>query len=331
MALSRQGRRLLGGAPAWMRGIGGFVLVFFTVCGAALVAHGGDTTSVAYEISGTGTADVELTMPGGRRVHLEKTALPLRRDLFMHGGERAAVTVTGTGGVLVGCTLWIDDRMVAARTDHTAICGGTIGSPETYQPPPPPRGSSPAVLGSRLELQRYTGDRSPTAGRVTDRAAGISYARLTGGWGPPSTSQDNRFMGVPLTSHQESREERGWFASLGSGLLNPELLDRYTGDSRLFNAALAQLDALTMLAPPDGYYEDVASQPLTVDGRQAWLITRHVTIGPKARTSITGEINTLVLIDTGDRRPAFLYITMPSPAQDHLPDVNHLISSLRVL
>jgi hypothetical protein len=78
----------------------------------------------------------------------------------------------------------------------------------------------------------------------------------------------------------------------GTGLANVELTSpgdhhiqlrrtavRYQGDRRLFQAALAQQDALTWF-PPDTSCRDAVSQPLTVDGRKAWVITRQLTYGP---------------------------------------------------
>ncbi len=117
----------------------------------------------------------------------------------------------------------------------------------------------------------------------------------------------------------------------GSARMDPELLYRYVGERRLFQAAIAQQDALTWTFSPDTSYRDIVSQPLTVDGRKAWVITRQRTFGEKASTAIGSELNTLVLIDTGRERPAYFFIQMPDPSHDYLPDVNRLISSIRVL
>jgi hypothetical protein len=210
-------------------------------------------------------------------------------------------------------------------------CGGTLGDPATYQPPP--TGShvnAPAETDKVARLPRYTGRSSPVTGRLTDRAAGISYARLGGAWGLPSTTQEPGVHGGTLSLRVRSRPERYWTAVYGSGRLDPQLSYRYQGDRALFQAALSQQDALTWMVP-DSSYRDVVSEPLTVDGRRACALTRPFTLGPGAQTSIRNELQTLVLIDTGQQRPAFLFVDMPDPAQDHLPDVNHLISSIRVL
>lgn len=332
MGLSRQGRRLSRPVPGWVGGLGGVILLAYGAAFAAATTHRAGAVNVAYEISGTGLADVELTSPDGGRVRLTRTAVPLRRDFVFHRGERAFVTVTAVGGGLVGCRLRIDAEVVAGRVGQSATCGGTIGDPQTYQPPPPTGpADAPAEADKIMKLPRYTGRSSPVTGRLTDRAAGISYARLGGAWGPPATDQEPGVHGRMLTLRQESRPERGWFALFGSGLMDPELLYRYQGDRRLLQAALAQQDALTWISSRDTSYRDVVSQPLTVDGRKAWVITRRLTLGPQAQTSIRTELHTLVLIDTGRQRPSYLFINMPDPSHDHLPDVNRLLSSIRVL
>jgi hypothetical protein len=327
MALSRQGRRLTGPVPRWAGGLGSFILFIYLTAFALHDESAAEPVRVTYDIEVQGLADVELTSPDGRP-HRTRTAA-MSQDFVFHHGDKASVTAIGVGGVLVTCRLRIDGTPVAQHTGQGAACGGKIGDPATYQPSlTGGPGNVPAQVGDRMELPRYSGRSSLVAGRSADRAAGISYARLGGGWGPPKEGRPSG-RGSTLTLRQESRPERGWFAFYGSGRLNPELLYRYTGENRLFKAALAELDTYT--AWTDVTYQDIVSEPLTVDGREAWVITRQETLGPKASTNIRTILCAMVLIDTGLERPAYFFVSMPDPAHDYLPDVNRLISSIRVL
>ncbi|MCT9933893.1 hypothetical protein N5079_27140 [Planotetraspora sp. A-T 1434] len=331
MGLSRQGRRLSGPVPRWVGGLGAFILLGYAAV-PAQHSNGLQSSEVTYEIGVTGRADVELTLPGAEHPQRTRIAAPLRRDFIVHGGDRVSVIATGVGGVLVSCHLRIDGRLVAANTGQSTGCGATIGEPATYVPSTSGEVFNvPAQLGGVMKLPRYSGRSSPVNGRLTDRAAGISYARLSGGWGPQSPDRGPTYASK-FTLLRDSRPERGWLAMYGSGLMDPELLYRYEGDGGLFQAALAQQDALTAIPSSDTTYRDMVSQPLTIDGRKAWVITRWIGFGPKASTAnIRSELHTLVLIDIGRERPAFLFVSMPDPSHDYLPDVNRLISSIRVL
>ncbi|WP_433347310.1 hypothetical protein ACQP25_29710 [Microtetraspora malaysiensis] len=328
MALSRQGRRLTGPVPNWAGGLGAFILFAYIT---AFAVHTGSVTKpvdVTYDIGVQGLADVEFTSPDGR-LHRTRTAT-MSTSFAFHRGEKASITATGVGGVLVTCRLRLAGDTVAEFTGQNTACGGRVGDPATYLPPPITGSvNAPAQVGDLMELPRYSGKSSPVTGRLTDHAAGISYARLGGGWG--AKDQLSHMYDSTLTLRQESRPERGWFALYGSARMNPELLYRYTGDNRLFQAALAQQDAYTWTYSDHTTYRDIVSQPLTIDHRKAWVITRQETFGPNASTSIRADLRTVVLIDTGLERPAYLFVSMPDPAHDYLPDLNRLISSIRVL
>ncbi|GII52682.1 hypothetical protein Pth03_10710 [Planotetraspora thailandica] len=328
MALSRQGRRITGPVPRWAGGLGAFILFVYFAAFTLYDGSSAQPAQVRYIVAVQGLADVEMTSPGGR---LKRTRTDgLFEDFVFHDGDKVSVTARGVGGILVTCRLEVDGSAVAQFTGPYAACGGKVGDPASYMPPPMSGpGNDYAQAGDRMELPRYSGRSSLVAGRSTDRAAGISYARLGGGWDTPPREGQSSVPGSVLTLRQESRPERGWFAFYGSGRMNPDLLYRYTGENRLFQAALAEMDTYTTWT--DVTYQDIVSAPLTVDGREAWVITRQETFSPKASTNIRTILLTMVMIDTGLGRPVYFFVSMPDPAQDYLPDVNRLISSIRVL
>ncbi|GII95160.1 hypothetical protein [Sinosporangium siamense] len=333
MPLSPGGRRLHDPVPRWMSGFGVVVVLAYAGALAAapavedLLARRVFTAKVEYEVTGNGLADVETALPARRR--LTGAEVPLKRRQTLHRGQEAVVTASGVGGAIVGCRLTVDGVLVAADAGQRATCAVTVG--DTAAGPPEGTDDVPAT-GEIAERPRFEGRTSPVEGRLTDPEAGLSYARLGGAWGPPRGGEDTPVVaGGALTLWRHSLPERGWFSAYGSGLLNPGLLYHVTPEKDLFPAALAQQDALTRLATPGCSYRDLASHPLTVGGRPAWLITREVTLSPEANSTVRSEINTLVLIDTGDVRPAYFFVTMASPAHDHLPDMKRLVSSLRVI
>ncbi|MBX6383574.1 MAG: hypothetical protein IRZ07_11490 [Microbispora sp.] len=332
MPYSREGHRMRAAVPRWVGGLGVAILLCYGAVFAAGSAGGAAApVTVSYLIDGGGRADVALELPGGRREELKDAALPFRRELDVHPGRPVSVIATGVGGILVRCEMQIEDEIVSVNVNHVAACSATPGDRSTYRSAPRGPAMEFAQSDKIMKLPRYPGKSSPVIGRLTDRAAGLSYARLGGGWGSPSREQQPGFDGRTLSLWVESRPERGWFAVYGSDRLSPELLERYRGERRLFQAAMAQMETFTLIYSPDSIYVDVVSQPLTVDGHEAWVLVRQTRMGAKADTTIRSELQTLVLIDTGKERPAYLYVEMPDPAYDYLPDVNRLISSIRVL
>ncbi|MEU6411718.1 hypothetical protein [Microbispora sp. NPDC046933] len=336
MPYSREGRRMRAPVPRWVSGLGAAILfcyggVFAIGSAARVAAPLTGPVTVTYLIDGHGRADVALELPGGRREEMKDVGLPLHRDIDVHAGQPVSVIATAAGGLLVRCEMQIKGETVAADTNHIASCTVTPGDRSTYRPAPMGPAMELAQSDDIMKLPRYPGKSSPVIGRLTDRAAGLSYARLGGGWASPSREQLPGAAGRTLSLWVESRPERGWFALYGSDRLSPELFFSYKGERRLFQAAMAQMETFTWIYSPDTIFVDLVSQPLTVDGREAWVLVRQTRMGAKADTAIRSELQTLVLIDTGKERPAYLYVRMPDPAQDYLPDVNRLISSIRVL
>lgn len=343
MPYSREGRRMRAPVPGWVSGLGAVILFCYggmfaigsTARGVAPVVApftGSATGSVtvSYSVDGQGRADVALELGGGRREEMKDVALPFHRDIEVPADRPLSVIATSVAGLLIRCEMRIGEETVSANLNHIASCGATPGDRSTYR-----QAMGPALELAQsddvMPLPRYAGRSSPVVGRLTDRAAGLSYARLGGGWGSSSREQQPGVTGRTLSLWVESRPERGWFALYGSDRLSPELLFSYRGERRLFQAAMAQMETFTSIYSADTVFVDVVSQPLTVDGHEAWVLVRQTRLGAKVDTTIRSELQTLVLIDTGKERPAYLYVSMPDPAQDHLPDVNRLISSIRVL
>ncbi|MFC9969434.1 hypothetical protein ACFVH6_00870 [Spirillospora sp. NPDC127200] len=200
-----------------------------------------------------------------------------------------------------------------------------------------PRGVSvKAQPGKIVRLPRYKGTPSPVLGRVVDRDAKLAYAELGGLWerGKPRPKDDDE---AEFTRHQQFVSEKydggTWMGSLGSGRLPSQLHGSFSGPDRLFKATLAFQDHRTATSWPEGTVtRDVASQPVKVRGRPAWVIARELDftgLKPGLRTGT--ELAVAVMVDVDGYRPSFVFLSLPDSHRALRPDVNRVVSSIRVL
>ncbi|WP_067488835.1 hypothetical protein [Actinomadura hibisca] len=193
-----------------------------------------------------------------------------------------------------------------------------------------------AQLGKVVKLPRYKGTPSPVLGQAVDRYARISYAELGGLWNPGKplgADQGTYFNRTQEFVTEEHNGGRSWIAQLGSGRLPTPLQGFFTGPDRLFKTALAFEDRHTADVWPKGTVaRDVASQPFRVQGRPAWIIARELNFtGLKEGVKTTTELSVTVMVDVDGYRPSFVNLCLPDTHRMLRPDVNRVISSIRVL
>ncbi|MFI6519930.1 hypothetical protein ACIBF1_30555 [Spirillospora sp. NPDC050679] len=214
------------------------------------------------------------------------------------------------------------ERPVTSQESRAAVA--LRGTPAKAQP------------GRIVKLPRYKGTPSPVLGQAVDRYARLTYAELGGLWDPgkpPPTDVRSDYNRTQEFLTEEYGEEQRWIAQLGSGRLPSRLQNAFSGPDRMFKSALAFEDHRTADAWPKGTVaRDVASQPLKVQGRPAWVIARELNFtglkkGMKTRT----ELSVTVMIDVDGHRPSFVNICLPDTHRRLRPDVNRVISSIRVL
>ncbi|MGR6917981.1 hypothetical protein ACU635_27380 [[Actinomadura] parvosata] len=253
----------------------------------------------------------------------------------------AAVLVTE---LVVGLHLATDARTPATaappvRTPAPAVPEPPTPAPTSVAPTPTPAPSASSDLavtrieeGTVVRLSRQPGKGSKTIGRVTDPKTGLSFAELGAPWrrsrpigdGPIKDGRYNLRQTL-LTETYGPDGDREWWADLDSQHLWSEL---DAGDS-MYDAARAMLDHKQASAFPAGTTgQDIASQPV----RDGWLLARMMRMPPSPDgREASRELSVAIAVDTGRRRPAVLWITIPDTHRRLWPDVHTVVKSLRVV
>jgi len=182
-------------------------------------------------------------------------------------------------------------------------------------------------------LPTFQGRHTRAVGRVQDKSAGVSYARLGKPWRVPSSASGLVERGF-TTQRYVKTEEHGsqlWYGQLLTGTLSDAQRHLYggRGTERPAATALAQQFEARFYTITHKR-RDIASQELKVGGRRGWLVGFYVTYS-KPGIKATGELVTVAVVDTGRQRPAVLFMAVPNTHKKLWPDVNYVIRSLKVL
>ncbi|WP_119728745.1 hypothetical protein [Thermomonospora amylolytica] len=199
--------------------------------------------------------------------------------------------------------------------------GAPAGAPADQEVQVPPDRAMP----------RFPGKPSRKVGMVTDRISGLSWPRFGAPWQLPT--KQNRLGTKGWSGQQvvvtERRGGRIWYGQLLTGGLQPALAPQYTGPDSLKKVTALALDDLIKR-----YYgfphtaRPVASQALTVGGRQGWLIGTQLGY-KRPGVRATGELVAVAVIDTGRRTPALVFASMPDTHRRLYPDVTAFFTGLR--
>jgi hypothetical protein len=193
--------------------------------------------------------------------------------------------------------------------------------------------SPAAALPPDKRLPKFPGTHTKVAGRINDAFSGLSYPRFGAPWQVPTRKSGLALLGwsgqqIVVT---ERNPKQLWYAQLMSGVLGPADRDIYRGPGTEQAAAVAY--AQETEARLYGFAHKtrpLASEPLELNGHKGWLISSFLTfhrVGVKA----TGDIVTVAVIDAGRKAPAVLLMAVPNTNKNLWPDINVLVSSLRVL
>ncbi|WP_066368865.1 hypothetical protein [Herbidospora mongoliensis] len=186
--------------------------------------------------------------------------------------------------------------------------------------------------GEVVKLPAFDGRGSKVVGTVRDRKARLRFAELGSPWGPAKGQPDGPVSDGAYSMRQTFVTEeygpdldREWFADVDS-LRLPSELD--AGDS-LYDAAVALLDSKQIRNFPGGTTGiDIASQPI----RNGWVVARQMRMPPSdAGRKANLELAVAVAMDTGAGRPSVVWITIPETHKRLWPDIETVVSSLRVL
>ncbi|GAA4596251.1 hypothetical protein GCM10023194_67970 [Planotetraspora phitsanulokensis] len=358
---SAAGRRTFGRVPAGLRVAGGLLTLLQIFVGAALIlgpAIADDTpgqragsiaddkgtdgdVEITYLITGDRrTADVSYQTPHGQESK-DGAALPFRVTFRFHREDYTSVQVenlwrNGAGKVM--CTVLANGVVVQQSSEFgdnaTASCGGSTGE---YKPLPgatvPPTTAPSGILPGEVRLtkvvavKRYGGTGSPVVRRVTDPDAHLSYAELGGAWND-SRRTDPQLDGF---SRQQSFDtEPKWQALIASGAVDGDLMDQATGRDRLRVLTSAVQDSRQIYNFDESVRgRDIASQPIKVSGRPGWVIVREMHFD-KPGVQAKMDLSAVIVVDTGRVRPSYLWVDLPESHKKLWPDINTMISSLRV-
>jgi hypothetical protein len=166
---------------------------------------------------------------------------------------------------------------------------------------------------------RYPGKKSPARGRITDRAAGLSYSRLGGGW---TYGRDVRRLSTALGVSRRGPQLRGIMQAGTAEYLSAPLP---TALGRSATAAAAQAVARKVLRSGPARTATLLSYaPERLTGVKGWLAGFQVQGG-----SADGEIVAVAVVDTGAARPGVLYVSVPKPGKAVRADIRALVQSLR--
>ncbi|WP_119727524.1 DUF2510 domain-containing protein [Thermomonospora amylolytica] len=249
-------------------------------------------------------------------------------------GNTALVAVLAGGGVVAVVLI------VLVALFATGVLGGDDSGTTAAGPgrtaPAPSATTGPSSSPSAT---------SPVAGTITDREAGISYARLGGKWQADPISKESfvyQIYGMRQGQSavvQENYDKQGgaYVASVYSGPLPKEV--PYEGADDL--ATAANLFARTIVSTPGQYAsypsphgtQELEAASREIDGHDAYLVKLKLTF-PQAQTqgwNFTSETVVVILIDRGeDERPAVLWMSMPD-SHPHGGDLDQVIGSVKVL
>jgi hypothetical protein len=237
-----------------------------------------------------------------------ETGTPPRR------GQRSRAVLIALAGALI---------VVVLGVAAAAAFGGERGKGPRPVPVPSAAALVPSAPGGTAgkAFPRYSGKKSPVLGRITDRAAGLSYSRLGGKWG---YGQDGRRLSALLGVGRKGSQLRGIMQAGGAEYLSAPL---QASLGRSATAAAAQAVARDIIRA--GQLREPVVLPYVVErlsgGIRGWLAGFQVQSGPT-----DGEIVAVAVVDTGAARPGILCVTVPRGDKSVRPDIRAIVLSLRV-
>jgi hypothetical protein len=189
------------------------------------------------------------------------------------------------------------------------------------------------ALPPEKQLPKFPGAHTKAAGHINDTFSGLSYPRFGAPWQVPTRKSGLALLGwsgqqIVVTEHNPKQL---WYGQLMTGVLSAAEQDIYAGPGteRAAATAYAQTTEARLYGFPHKT-RPLASQPLVLNGHKGWLISSYLTFH-RAGVKATGEVVTVAVIDTGRKSPAVLLMAVPNTHKKLWPDINFLVSSLKVL
>jgi hypothetical protein len=247
-------------------------------------------------------------------------------------GRTRLMLYFGVGLLLVALVaagaVYVLKKTGGGAEDADDPASGVGGATKTSSARPPN-----VALPPNKPLMHFRGPHDKAVGVLPDLRAGVAYPRLAAPWQIPGRKSGLGRLGwsgqqVVVTERNGGRPK--WYGQLLSGTLSEAQRPLYAGPGTERQAAVAlaaQYDTRFYAFPHKT--RNLASQPLTVDGRRGWLVASYIGYhqpGVKA----TAEVVTVAVVNTGRPSPAVLYMALPNTNRELWPDINYVFTSLRI-
>jgi hypothetical protein len=209
---------------------------------------------------------------------------------------------------------------------------GDDARPAGSKPAARPVQESAVAMPADKPLQRFPGRPSKVLEQMPDAQSGLSYPLMARPWQVPTKRNK---LGISGWSGQqilvtERSAAQLWYGQLLTGMLPPALRSAYKGPRSVKPVA-----GMAAKRYETTYYQfphkttPLASQALTVDGREGWLVVSYLTY-KRSGVKATGEVVATAVIDTGRAAPAVAFMSLPNTHRAMWPDVNRFLSGLKV-
>ena len=204
----------------------------------------------------------------------------------------------------------------------TPVPSPTGSPPPTWRPTGRPAGPLPVFHGTA----------SRVSGRVTDRTAGVSYARFAAPFHRPKSLGVDTTGGELMDGGRTGGFGHYWYVAVYSGLLPAKFRPAATGPNALrAGAELYGQDWADELYDDSDKRTELAGQAMMIGGHHAWLSVFRMTHADGLKRVDPSQTEAVVTIDTGRTAPAVVSVTVPSNKNALLPDINTVVRSLRVV
>jgi hypothetical protein len=178
-------------------------------------------------------------------------------------------------------------------------------------------------------LPVFRGPGSRVTGRTVNQKVGLSYARFGPPWKTTAKTAGDPSSGQGIDGKVKDYKHF-WYASVSIEPLGPKL--SVPGTQRLRAAAeLTGAAFIKNLYGYDGARKDLAGAAMTVDRHSAWVTAFRMTHTTDTDRVQNSQTEVVVAVDTGRTLPAIVEITIPGNQNHLLPDIGHVVRSLRVV